>query len=129
MNTQTTTQINQFLPSFLCSVSLICSAILLCVFSCSAILPCVPFHSAHLLPFLPHILFCILPYCFIPFLTRTTNRHTVCLIFFYTHPHGGSTSISLGKMKTTVQATETPTDRQLNCNHESIFLTDSKLSS
>jgi hypothetical protein len=74
MNTQTIYQINQFLPFFLCSVSLICSAILLFIFSSSTILLCVPFHSAHLLPFLPCILFCILCYCFTHFLLRTTTR-------------------------------------------------------
>jgi hypothetical protein len=125
MNTQTTTQIKiQFLPVFFCSVSLICSAILLFVFSCSAILLCVPFHSAHLLPFLSCILFCILPYCFTPFLLRTTNRTQSVLSSFI---HTGTTfqlPNSLGKMTTTVQPTETPTDRQLICNHESILLTD-----
>jgi hypothetical protein len=124
MNTQTISQINQFLPSFLCSVSLICSAILLFVFSCSAILLYVPFHSAHLLPFLPRILFCILPYSFTPFLIRTANRtQSVSSSFIHTDTTFQLPN-SLEKLTTTVQPTETPTDRQLICNHESISLTD-----
>jgi hypothetical protein len=124
MNTQTFSQINQFLPSFLCLVSLIFSAILLCVFSCSAILHCVPLHSAHLLPFLPRILFCILPCCFTPFLTRTANQTwSISSSFIHT-----STTFqlpnSLEKLMKTVQPTETPTDRQLICNHASVSLTD-----
>jgi hypothetical protein len=110
MNTQTISQINQFLPSFLCSVSLICSAILLCVFSCSAILLCVPFHSAHLLPFLPRILFCILPYCFIPFLTRTTNfPQSVSSSFMHTSPTV-PLRLPSAETRTPVLATEMLTD-------------------
>jgi hypothetical protein len=124
MNTQTISQINQFLPSFLCSVSLIYSAILLFVFSSSAILLCVPFHSAHLLPFLPCILFCIPPYCFPHFLLRTANETQS---FSSSFIHTGTTfqlPSSLGKMMTTVQPTEMPTDQQLMCDHESVLLID-----
>jgi hypothetical protein len=124
MNTQTISQINQFLPSFLCSVSLICSAILLFVFSSSAILLCVSFYSAHLHPFLSHILFCILPYCLIHFLLRTANStQSVSSSLIHT---GTTFQLlnSLGKMTTTVQPTETPTDPQLMCDDESVLLTD-----
>ena len=129
MNTQTISQINQFLPSFLCSVSLICSAIMLFIFSFSAILLYVPFHSSHLLSFLPRILFCILPYSFTPFLIRTATRTQSVSSSFMHMSTMFQLPNSLGKMMTAVQPTETPTDRQLICNHEFVLITNSKLRS
>jgi hypothetical protein len=150
MNTQTTTQINQFLPVFSCSISLIffklfcnsslplsvqqvCSAstfsvILLCFnFLCYSSLhlislcTCVQIHSAHplLFPFLQ----------FHSFSSRTANPTQSVSSSFIHMSTTFQLPNSLGKMTTTVQATETPTDRQLICNHESVLLTDSKLRS
>jgi hypothetical protein len=58
--------------------------------------------------------------------------YSISFSFIHT-PMAVPLPISLGKRKTPVQATERPTktltDLQINFNHESVLLTDSKLSS
>ena len=132
MNTQTISQINQFLPSFLCSVSLIfhklfCKSSLplfvqqVCSTSTfSVILPCLSFCSAAALLFIslytfsqfhamPLLLFFFL--LFIHFHFRTANCIQSVSFSFILTLMAVPLHISLGKRKTTVQATETPTDR------------------
>jgi hypothetical protein len=106
MNTQTISQINQFLPSFLCSVSLICSAILFFVFSSFVILLCIPFHSVHMPPFLPRIFFCILPYCFTHFLLRIANSISFHLFSFIHTTLTVPLHLPIGSPRTPVLATE-----------------------
>jgi hypothetical protein len=134
----------QFFSSSVCLVGLLCINFF-CHFA--LVIPCLSFCSGSSL-FVILLCFCssfhlplhicsISYYAHAPFLFLTIysfslqNNHldTVCFVFFYTHGHNVSTSQLLEQMTTTVQQTETPTDRQLNCNHESILLTDSKLSS
>jgi hypothetical protein len=133
MNTQITTQINQFLPLFLCSVSLIfyklfCNSSLplsvqqVCSASTfSVILLCFNLLCYSALPpnFTLHI--CSISYCasspfpflqFHSFSSRTANlSHSVSFSFIHTSPTV-PLRISLGKTRTTVLATETLTDSQ-----------------
>jgi hypothetical protein len=120
MNTQTTTQINQFLPLFLCSVSLIfyklffnsplplsvqqvCSAS-----TFSIILLCFNLLCYSTLPFISLLHICSISYSAsspFPFLTvsfffiQNSQPFTFCLIFFYTHLPDGSTSHFLRQNK------------------------------
>jgi hypothetical protein len=95
----------QFFSSSVCLAGLLCinffchSALLLS--SASALLLCISSHSAHLLNFmLCHLLFSFFLLFHSFFLFRTTNLHTICLIFFYTHfLDDGSTSPSFRKQE------------------------------
>jgi hypothetical protein len=87
-----------------------CSTILHFVLSCSAIMLYVPFHSAHMLTFLPRILCCILSYCLIPFPSIIANLpQSVSSSFMHTSPTV-PLLLPSAKTRTLVLATEMLTD-------------------